>query len=43
MLEELHQPRLLKAGEEVADVRVEHEVHLLALDPDRERVQRIVR
>ena len=42
MLEELHQPRLVKAGEEVADVSVEHEAHLLARDPGRERIQRIM-
>jgi hypothetical protein len=42
MLEKLHQPRLVEAGEEVADVSVEHEVHLLARDPGRERVQRIM-
>ncbi len=29
-------------GEEIADVSVEHKVHLLARDPDRERVQRIM-
>ncbi len=42
MLEKPHQPRLITAGEEVADVSAEHEVHLLARDPDRERVQRIM-
>jgi hypothetical protein len=43
MLEELQKPRLLEASEVVADVRVEHAVHVPARDPDRERVQRIVR
>ncbi len=43
MLNKPLQPALIKPGEEVADVRVEHEVHLLATDPDRERVQRIMR
>src|SRR5438477_13163334 len=42
MLEELQKPRLVEASEEVADVSVAHEVHLLARDPDRERVQRIM-
>ena len=42
MLEEPLQPALIEPGEEVADVRVEHVVHLLARDPDRERVQRIM-
>ena len=41
VLEELHQPAVIKLVEEVADVRVEHPVHLLPHDPDRERVQRI--
>src|ERR1017187_5021389 len=34
---------MIKTGEEVADVRVEHPVHPLALNADRERVQRMVR
>ena len=42
MLEELHQPRLVEAGKEVADISVEHEVHPLARDRDRERIQRIM-
>ena len=29
--------------EEVTDIRVEHPVHLPALDPDRERIQRVMR
>ena len=43
VLEELLQPALVEPSEEVADVSVEHPVHLLARDPDRERVQRIMR
>src|SRR6266540_3455271 len=43
VLEELHQPHVIEAGEEVAEIRVEHPVHLLAFDPDHQRVQRIVR
>ena len=38
----LRSQRLVKAPEEVAEVRVEHQVHLLAHDPDRERIQRIM-
>ena len=41
--EELLQPALIKLVEEVADVRVEHPVHLLLVDPGRQRVQRIMR
>src|SRR5262249_38265171 len=36
-------PGLIKPGKEVADIRVEHPVHPLAFDPDRESVQRIMR
>ena len=43
MLEELLEPTLIEAGEEVADVRVEHPIHLLLQDPGGERIQRIVR
>src|SRR6266511_211491 len=43
VLEEPLQPAVIKAGEEVADVRVEHPVHLLLPDPDRQRIQRLVR
>jgi hypothetical protein len=43
MLEEPLQPALIELGEEVADVRVEHPVHPLAFERDRERVQRIMR
>src|SRR5258708_20189285 len=34
---------MIKPGEEVADISVEYPVHLLLGDPDRERIQRIVR
>ena len=43
MLEEPHQPRVIEAGEVVADIRVKHPVHLLAFDRGRERIQRVVR
>jgi hypothetical protein len=43
VLEQPLQPAPIEAGEEVADVRVEHEAHLLALNPDRERIQRLMR
>ena len=43
VLEKPRQPRMIQAGEAVADVRVEHPVHLPLQDPGRERIQRIVR
>jgi hypothetical protein len=43
MLEELLKPRMIELGEVVADVRVEYPVHPPLLDPDRERVQRVMR
>jgi hypothetical protein len=43
MLEKPLQPGLIKRGEEVADISVEYPVHLSLRDPDRERIQRIVR
>jgi len=43
VLEELLEPAVIKAGEEVAEVRVEHPVHLLLRDTDRQRIQRVVR
>src|SRR2546423_1926078 len=43
VLEELHHPGLIKAGEEIADIRIEHPVHLLPQDPHRQRIQRIMR
>ena len=41
--EELPQPVLIKLVEKVADIRVEHPVHLLPLDPHRQRIQRVMR
>ena len=41
--EELLQPVPVKTAEEVADVRVQHPVHLALIDPGRQRVQRIMR
>src|SRR5208283_4039609 len=41
--EELPQPVPIKLAEEVADIRVEHPVHLLPPDPHRQRIQRVVR
>jgi hypothetical protein len=43
VLEELPKPRVIEAREVVADVRVEHPVHLPALDSNSERVQRLMR
>jgi hypothetical protein len=43
VLKKRHQPAMIKAGEELADIRVEHPVHLLLFDPDRERIQRVMR
>jgi hypothetical protein len=34
---------MIQAGEEVADVRVEHPAHLLAIDPGRQRIERVMR
>src|SRR5205814_8877417 len=42
MLKKLHQPGLIELGEEVAEIRVEYPVHLLLVDPDRQRIERIV-
>src|SRR5216683_2133199 len=41
--EELLQPAMIKAGEKIADIRIEHPVHLLHPDPGRQRIQRIMR
>ena len=41
--EELPQPVPIKLAEKVADIRVEHPVHLLPADPHRQRIQRVVR
>src|SRR5689334_21583048 len=43
MLDKPSQPRMINMAEKVADVRIEHPVHPLPLDPDREGVQRIMR
>src|SRR6266536_3311694 len=43
VLEEPLQPALIEPGEEVADVHVEHPVHLPPFDPDRERIQCVMR
>jgi hypothetical protein len=41
--QKLPKPGVIKLAEEVADVRVQHPVHLLAREADRQRVQRVVR
>src|SRR5260370_352593 len=43
MLEEPLHPRMIKLGEEVADISVEYPVHLPLGDPDRERIHRVMR
>ena len=43
MLDELHQPFVVESIEETADVHIEHPVHLPRQDPDRERIQRMMR
>src|ERR1700676_110695 len=43
MLEELPQPRPIQRGEKVADISVEYPVHLSLGDPNRQRIQRIMR
>ena len=43
MLEELLDPDMIEPGKEVTDVSVEYPVHLLRLDPDSKRIERIVR
>ena len=43
VLEEPSQPVPIKLAEEVADVRVQHPVHLLGHDPGRQRIQRPMR
>src|SRR4030095_16882585 len=43
MLEKLPKPAVIKTGEEVADVRIEHPVHPLPHDSGRQRVQRMMR
>src|ERR1700756_2789820 len=34
---------MVEAGEVVAEIRVEHPVHALSIDPERERVKRVMR
>src|ERR687897_1540030 len=43
MLEELQHPPVVDGVIEATDVRIEYPVHLSLLDPDRERIQRIMR
>ena len=43
VLKKLHQPTMVKAGEELADIRVEHPTHIPPSYSDRERVQRMMR
>ena len=42
VLEELHQPGVIQAAEEVPEIQVEHPVHLAILNRDRERIQRVM-
>jgi hypothetical protein len=42
VLNEPLQPVVIKAGAQVADVRIEHPVHPLPFDPDRQRIQRVM-
>jgi len=43
VLKELLQPLMVKAGEELAEIRVEHPVHAPLEDPERKRIQRVMR
>jgi site-specific DNA recombinase len=43
VLKEPHKPLMVKAGEELAEIRVEHPVHAPLENPERERIQRIMR
>src|SRR6266581_5977436 len=43
MLQEADQPLLVDLVEERSDIGVQYEAHLLAADPDAERVQRVMR
>jgi hypothetical protein len=43
VLKELLQPSMVKGGEELTEIHVEHPIHLLAHDPDRQRIQRVMR
>src|SRR5579863_9556442 len=43
MLDELHGPLAAHVVEEPANVRVEHPVHSLSLDPHSQRIERLMR
>jgi hypothetical protein len=43
VLEELHKLLMVKAGEELAEIRVEHPIHAPLENPERERIQRVMR
>jgi hypothetical protein len=43
VLKELRQPAMVKAGEELVEIRVGHPVHAPRLDRGDERIQRIIR
>src|SRR5437899_3289895 len=43
VLDELHQPPMVEGVEKPTDVRIEHPVHPLRRDPDRQRIQRLMR
>jgi hypothetical protein len=43
VLQELDQPLMVQAGEVIAEISVEHPVHLLSHDPGGERIQRVMR
>src|SRR5665213_1244311 len=42
VLEKLFQPNVIELGEKVADISVQHIVHLLLFDPDRQRIECVV-
>src|SRR6266446_170713 len=43
VLDELHQPPMVEGVEKPTDVRIEHPVHPLRRDPDRQRIPRLLR
>ena len=43
VLKEPLQPLMVKAGKVLTEIRVEHPIHALSLDPERERIQRMMR
>jgi hypothetical protein len=43
MLDELHQPSVVESVVELSDVGIEHPAHLLRSDPNRQRIQRLMR